>query len=78
MDFWTGLAILVDLLNPEIFVAGSIYKRAEHFLEEEMGKQLEKEALSYSRKDLRIIPSELGEAIGGYGGVVAALGEGYN
>ncbi len=73
--FGRGLAIIVDLLNPEMIVAGSIYKRSGHLMKEEMMKELEKEAIIYSRKNLKILPSSLGEAIGDYGAVAAALGE---
>lgn len=73
--FGKGLSIIIDLLNPEVIVAGSIYKKSGHLMREEMNKELEKEALYYSRRSLKIVPSELGEAIGDYGALVAALGE---
>lgn len=73
--FGKGLSILIDILNPEVIVAGSIYARSGHLFQEEMEKEIRKEALSYSRKACRILPAELGESIGDYGAVVAALGE---
>ncbi|SHJ28513.1 glucokinase [Geosporobacter subterraneus DSM 17957] len=71
--FGRGLSILIDILNPEIIVVGSIYVRAGKFLEEEMYRELEIQALESSRKAVRILPAKLGESIGDYGAVVAAL-----
>lgn len=71
--FGKGLSILIDILNPEIIVAGSIYKRAGKFLEKEMYKEIEKEALELSSKAVKIVPAMLGEEIGDYGAIVTAL-----
>lgn len=73
--FGKGLSILIDMLNPEVIVAGSIYARSGHLFKEEMEEEIRKEALSYSRNVCRILPAKLGESIGDYGAVVAALGE---
>ncbi len=73
--FGKGLSILIDILNPEIIVAGSIYARSGHLFKEEMEEEINKESLSYSRNACRILPAKLGESIGDYGAVVAALGE---
>ncbi|WP_130805860.1 ROK family protein [Senegalia massiliensis] len=72
--FGKGLSILIDILNPEIIVAGSIYKRAGEFLKEEMYNEIEKEALKSSSKVVKIVPAMLGEEIGDYGAIVTALG----
>lgn len=71
--FGRGLAVLVDILNPERIVAGGIYTRAGSFLKEEMEKELHKEALRASANACRILPSCLGERIGDYGAVTAAM-----
>lgn len=71
--FGEGLAILVDLLNPEVIVAGSVYVRCRQFLEPYMQESLERESLLKSRQDCRILPAGLGEKIGDYGAVMAAL-----
>lgn len=68
-----GLSILIDILNPEVIIVGSVYVRAEKFLNDEMYKEIEKEALEYSRKVVKIVPAKLGERIGDYGAVVTAL-----
>ena len=46
--FGRGLAMLVDILNPERIVAGGIYARAGRFLKDEMEKELRREALPAS------------------------------
>ncbi|GAA0720176.1 ROK family protein [Clostridium malenominatum] len=71
--FGKGLSILIDILNPELIIAGSVYARAGKFLNDEMYKEIEKEALEYSRKAVQIVPAKLGEQIGDYAAVVTAL-----
>ncbi|AOT70623.1 ROK family protein [Geosporobacter ferrireducens] len=71
--FGRGLSIIIDILNPEIIVVGSIYVRAGKFLNEEMYKEIEIQALESSRKAVKIVPAQLGEKIGDYGAVVTAL-----
>jgi glucokinase len=71
--FGKGLSILIDILNPEIIIVGSIYVRAGKFLNEEMYKEIEIQTLESSRKAVRIVPAQLGESIGDYGAIVTAL-----
>ncbi len=59
-----SLAILVDLLNPEVIVIGSIYTRAEKLVKDSVLQKLKEEALDRNYKDVRIRPSKLGEHIG--------------
>lgn len=73
-----GLAILLDLLNPEVIVLGSIYVRARQFLQETMEEQLNREALEQNYADCRILPAQLGEQIGDYAAIVVGMGEGTN
>ena len=68
-----GLAILIDLLNPEVIVLGSIYCRAGHFLEEAMREELEREALPTPLEACRIVPAALGERLGLTAAVAVAL-----
>lgn len=65
-----GLAVLVDILNPECIVIGSIYARSEKLLRSSMLKTLQKEALLQALSVCRVVPAALGENIGDY----AALG----
>lgn len=61
-----GLAILIDLLNPERIVIGSIFCRQERFIRPEMEKILKEECLSLSLSTCEIVPAGLGEQIGDY------------
>ncbi|TCN01881.1 glucokinase [Paenibacillus sp. BK033] len=59
-----GLAVLVDVLNPERIVIGSIYARQQALLDPGMLAELQAEALSLSLKACRIVPAGLGETVG--------------
>lgn len=68
-----GLALLVDLLNPDCIVLGSIYARCEDLLCEPMLKALKAEALYDSVAALKVLPAELGEQIGDYAALLLAV-----
>ncbi|MGI6201731.1 MAG: ROK family protein, partial [Christensenellales bacterium] len=59
-----GLALLVDVLNPQAIVIGSIYARSGELLRGAMEAALGGEALPHSRRNLRILPAALGERLG--------------
>lgn len=59
-----GLSMLIDLLNPELIVIGSIYARCEELLAPYSNAVIEREALSHARRVCRIVPAKLGEQIG--------------
>jgi glucokinase len=59
-----ALALLIDILNPEVIILGSIFERAKSLLQPVMHEILKKEALQQSYKDCRILPAALGEKIG--------------
>ncbi|MEO0453886.1 MAG: ROK family protein [Verrucomicrobiota bacterium] len=61
-----AIAILIDLLNPEVIVLGSIYARCRPFLEPEMRKILAEEALEDSLHACDIRPAKLGEDLSAY------------
>jgi glucokinase len=65
-----GLAILVDILNPEVIVIGSIFARQREKLWPIAERVLHEEALKLSNGVCVVKAAELGEAIGDY----AALG----
>ncbi|MBQ9747869.1 MAG: ROK family protein [Clostridia bacterium] len=67
-----GLSILVDLLNPEAIVIGSIFERAEALLRPHMERVLMRETLSYAREKCRILPAALGDSIGDYAALAVA------
>jgi glucokinase len=59
-----GLALLVDVLNPECIVVGSIFARCESFLRPPAEAELESEALPLARRACVLRAAELGERIG--------------
>ena len=65
-----GLSIIIDILNPEAVVIGSIYERNQEFFSESINEIIKKEALSFSADVCKILPAELGDSIGDF----AALG----
>ena len=73
--FGRGLSMVIDILNPEVIVAGSIYARTHEFMETAMWEEIHREALASSAAACRIVPAQLGEQIGDYGAVMAAVYE---
>ena len=70
-----GLAVLIDVLNPERIILGSIFTRCESLLRPSIEDSISKEAMPETGKACAIVPAELGESIGDFGAVtVAALG----
>jgi glucokinase len=68
-----GLSILVDVLNPECIVIGSIYARNEALFKPLVEKVLQQEAIPSALKVCRIKPAELGDSIGDYAALCVAL-----
>jgi glucokinase len=67
-----ALALLVDVLNPERILLGSVYVRCRDLLEPPMFAALHREALPESARACTVLPSTLGEAIGNYAAVAIA------
>ena len=59
-------AMMIDLLNPERIVVGSIFARAERHFRDAMQRVIDREALPLSRAVCRVVPAQLGDAIGDY------------
>ena len=68
-----GLAILIDLLNPERIVIGGIFPRCQDLLRPAMEAALQREALTIPLGACQVVPGELGETIGSHGAICAAL-----
>ena len=68
-----GLSIIIDILNPEVIVIGSIFARSHNLLWEPAKKVIDKEALSLSAKCCKVVPAVLGEQIGDYAAIATAL-----
>lgn len=70
-----ALAILVDVLNPECIVLGTIYQTAGKFLGKPLRSELKREALPETAAACEILPAALGENLGNTGAICAALYE---
>ena len=70
-----GLAILIDLLNLDRIVIGSIFARSEHLLRPAMEREIAREALPAAADRCRIVPAQLGESIGDIAALAVAAGE---
>lgn len=70
-----GLAMLVDILNPECIVIGGIFSRVEALLRPAMEQSLQAEALPLSLSCCRIVPAALQDKIGDYAALAVACGD---
>ncbi|MBQ8304177.1 MAG: ROK family protein [Clostridia bacterium] len=68
-----GLSILIDILNPETIVIGSIFGRSHNLLWPSTQLAIKKEALSASSDVCRVVAAELGEQIGDYAAIATAI-----
>ncbi len=68
-----GLSVLIDILNPERIVIGSIFARSGDLLWEDAKREIEKEALGVSAACCEVVPAALGENIGDYAAIATAL-----
>jgi glucokinase len=68
-----ALAVIVDILNPEVIVLGSLFVRCRDLLEKPLLETLRQEALVPSLACCRIVPALLGERIGDYAAIAVAL-----
>ena len=70
-----GLAILVDVLNPQCIVIGSIFARNENLFRPHIERILAQEAIPLAMDVCRIVPAELGDTIGDYAALCVAIYE---
>lgn len=68
-----GISVLIDILNPEVIVIGSIFVRSNHLLWKYAEDIIKKEALTFSADVCKVVPAELGEQIGDYAAIGVAL-----
>lgn len=68
-----GLSVLIDILNPEAIIIGSIFTRSESLFRDTMTRIIEKEALKNSVECCKILASELAETIGDYAAIGVAI-----
>ena len=68
-----GLSVVIDILNPQVIVLGSIFARSHHLLWESTQEIIKQEALPLSACCCQVVPAELGESIGDYAAIATAL-----
>ncbi|MBM7551536.1 ROK family protein [Thalassobacillus pellis] len=68
-----GVSTLIDILNPEKVIIGSIYGRQQELLEPLLYEELKKETIDLSLSVCEITPTGLGESIGDYASFSVAL-----
>lgn len=67
-----GLAVIIDGLNPERVVIGSIFERSENLLRPSMERILKQEVLPASLDACQVVPAQLGDRIGDYAALTVA------
>ena len=70
-----ALSTLIDILNPECIVIGSIYSRNEMLFKPLIEKVLQQETIPASLKVCTIKPAELGDSIGDFAALCVAIYE---
>ncbi len=68
-----GIALLIDILNPEAVIIGSIFVRCEALLRPSMEQVLEQECIPYSLAACRVLPAQTGEHLGNLASIMTAL-----
>ena len=77
-DLGRGLALLVDVLNPQMIVIGSLAVRLGDLVLAPAREEVAREAIPAARDACRIVPAALGERLGDVAALCAAIdmGEG--
>ena len=67
-----GLSLIVDMLNPQRIVIGSVFARCEELIRPAMERAMARECLSPSLSTVSVVPAMLGEQIGDYAALCVA------
>jgi glucokinase len=67
-----GLSIMIDILNPELIILGTIYINSGQLLQPALNENLSNEALQHARKVCKIVPAALDDKIGDYASLSVA------
>jgi glucokinase len=67
-----GLSVIMDILNPELIIIGSIFVRSRDELWPPAAAVIEEEALPIARECCRVVPGGLGDEIGDYAALAVA------
>lgn len=68
-----ALSIMIDILNPEAIVIGSVYARSKELFEDVAMEIVRREAFLESANICKIVPSGLGDKIGDYAALSVAV-----
>lgn len=68
-----GLSLLIDILNPECIVIGSIYARNEGLFKPLIEKVMQRETIPSALEVCQIKPAGLGDSIGDYAALCVAI-----
>jgi glucokinase len=68
-----GLALIIDIINPERIVIGSIFARCRKFLQPAMDAAIARDALPAAARVCTVVPAELGESIGDHACLTVAV-----
>jgi glucokinase len=68
-----GLALLIDLLNPEAIIIGSIFSRQRDLFWPHARAVIETEALSLAAQVCQVLPAGLGEQVGDFASLAVAV-----
>ena len=71
--FGRGLAVLVDLFNPDVIVAGTLGVVLGDLLLEPARAELQREALPRAVAACRVVPAELGNRLGDVAALMAGI-----
>ena len=68
-----ALSIMIDLLNPEAIVIGSIFERSERWLRPAAEETIRREALPCAAGVCQVLPAKLGNSIGDIAAIAIAV-----
>lgn len=68
-----GLSVIIDILNPEIIIIGSVYARNPQLFNKLSVEIIEKEALKGAWSVCKIVPAELGDKVGDVASLSVAI-----
>lgn len=71
-----GMAVLIDILNPQAIIGGSVFARNYELLMPYVKKVIARECIPAAAKNCRILPAMLSESIGDMAALTVALGLG--
>lgn len=69
-----GMAVLIDILNPQAIIGGSVFARNYELLMPAVSRVIEKECIPAAAENCRILPAMLSESIGDMAALTTALG----